>query len=128
MTRNSPNRGMSTTTMRPRPVTLALGLLALVIVANIAGPLLPSSEGEIGFGIVSALIAIVAAWGLSTLRRWGLIMTIVVAALNVLLDAPAVVAGSTAIIKVVAGLTALACAAVIVLVTRPAARAAYRSE
>lgn len=113
---------------RPRPVTVAMGCLVLLMIGNVAGPLLPSSEGAIAFGVVSALIAIVAAWGLWTMRRWGRVMTIVVAALNLLSDAPAVVAGSTALIKVVAGLTALVCVLIIVCLTRLEARRAYRSE
>lgn len=126
MNLNSPNRATSTATMRPQPVKLASALLALVIVSNIVGPLLPSSEGEIGFGVVAALIASVAAWGLWSLRRWGLVMTIVVATLNVLLDGPGVAVGPTGALKVWAGLSALVSGGVIVLVTRPEARAAYR--
>lgn len=113
---------------RPKPVTLALGLLALLVVSNITGPLMPSSHGEIGFGIVSALIAAVAAWGLSRLTRWGYILTIVVAVLNVLLAAPAVAVGETALIKGAAGVTILVCLAVLILVTRPESRAACRSR
>ena len=126
MNLDSPNRAPSKATVGPQPVTLASGLLALVIVGNIVGPLLPSSEGEIGFGVVAALIASVAAWGLWSLRRWGLVMTIVVATQNMLLDAPGVVVGSTGALKVWAGLTVLVSGAVVFLVTRPEARGAYR--
>ena len=111
---------------RPVPITVALILFLLVIVSNVIGPLLPSSEGEVVFGIVSALIGLVALVGLWLLRKWGLIATIVVAALNLLLDVPAVVAASSAPIKLVAAVHALLCLAIIVLVSRPEARRAYR--
>jgi hypothetical protein len=64
-------------------VNSALLILGLVIVLSGAGPLLPSSEGDIAFGIVAALIGLIAAAGLFALRRWGYVMTIVVAALTV---------------------------------------------
>ena len=111
---------------RPQPVTVALVLFALVIIGNIVGPLLPSSDGEIVFGIVSALIGIVAASGLWRLRKWGCIASVVVAALNLLLDAPAIAVTSSTPAKVGAALSVLACFAIIVLVTRPEARRAYR--
>jgi uncharacterized membrane protein (DUF2068 family) len=101
-------------------------ILGLVIVGNVAGPLLPDSGGELAFGVVSAVIAGLAGAGLWRLRQWGFIATVVVAALNLLQDVPATVIASTAAIKVVAGLSALACALVIVLATRPEARRAYR--
>ena len=123
----SPALHTTRTPARPGPVNSALGLLALVAAANIVGPLLPSSEGEIGFGIVSAVIALVAAVGLWSLRRWGFITTLVVASLNLLLAAPAVALGETALVKIAAGLTVLACALIIVLLTRSDARRAYRS-
>ncbi len=106
-------------TARHREVTVSLGLVALIIVSNIVGPLMPSSEGDIAFGVVEAVIAAVAAWGLWRQRRWGRVMTIVVAALNLLSDAPAIVAGSTVAIKAAGGVTVLVCLAVILLLTRP---------
>jgi hypothetical protein len=47
----------------------------LVIVADLVGQLLPSSEGDIAFGIVAALIAAVAAAGLWTVRWSRYVMT-----------------------------------------------------
>ena len=92
---------------------------ALVRPSAIVGPLMPSSDGDIAFGVVEAVIAAVAAWGLWRHRRWGRVMTIVVATLNLVLDAPAIVAGSTIAIKVAGGVTVLVCLAVIVLLIRP---------
>ncbi len=128
MTRNPSLAHLSGSTARPREVTVPLGLVGLIIVSNIAGPLLPSSEGDIAFGVVEAVIAAVAAWGLWRQRRWGRIMTIVVAALNLLSDAPAIMAGSTVAIKLAGGVAVLACLGVIVLLTRPEARRLYGSR
>lgn len=128
MTQGTRPGELSRAVARPHPVTVALGGLVLLVIGNVAGPLLPSSEGDIAFGVVSALIAIVAAWGLWAMRRWGRVMTIVVAALNFVSDAPAVVAGSTALIKVVAGLTVFVCVLIIGCLTRPDARRTCRSE
>ena len=116
----------STAGSRPRSVNSAVLILGLVIVLSGAGPLLPSSEGDIAFGIVAALIGLIAAAGLFALRRWGYVMTIVVAALTVVLDAPAVFVASTPFLKVTAAAIVIACVVIIVLVTRPEARDAYR--
>jgi len=100
--------------------------LGLIIITHIAGPLLPSSQGDIVFGIVAALIASVAAAGLWMLRRWGFIASVVVAALTLLSDTPAIAVGATGVIKALAGLSVLACALIIVLATRKEGRRAYR--
>lgn len=127
MSTRSSTSNASTRRGRPRWVTRAAGLVVLLAVMNVVGPLMPMSHGDIGFGIGSALIALGAAWALATLRRWGRVMTIVVAVLNVLSDAPAVAVGSTVLIKVVAGATVLGWVAVLVLVARPAANDNPRS-
>ena len=127
MSTRSSTSNASTRRGRPRWVTRAAGLVVLLAVMNVVGPLMPMSHGDIGFGIGSALIALGAAWALATLRRWGRVMTIVVAVLNVLSDAPAVAVGSTVLIKVVAGTTVLGWVAVLVLVARPAANDNPRS-
>jgi hypothetical protein len=126
MKNDAPTGTTSTTGSRPGPVDAALLILGLVIALTLAGPLLPSSEGQIVFGIVCAGIASIAAAGLYVLRRWGYIMTIIVAALLVLLDAPAVFVASTPLLKVAAATVVVACVATLLLVTRPEARAAYR--
>ena len=114
------------TAVRPKAVTRAVLLFGLVIILNVAGPLLPSSEGEVAFGVVSAVLAIVAAAGLWMLRRWGYIAAVVVAGLNVLLDLPAIFVVSTGLLKIAGAVVVLVCVLIIVLVTRPEARRAYR--
>ncbi len=126
MNQNPESRHTSAVAQRPRPVTLALGLLALVVASNIAAPLLPGSEGEIAFGIVAAVITSLAGVGLARLRRWGYIATIVVAALNILLNVPAFAVVEGALVTVAVAVFVVTSALIIVLVTRPEARRAYR--
>jgi uncharacterized membrane protein (DUF2068 family) len=110
---------------RPMPVTIAAILLVLIILGSIVAPLLPSSEGVFVVAFVAALICIVALIGLWMLRKWGYIVTIIAAAINLLLSAGDAF-GSHAWIRVAGIVFVLMCAAIIVLVTRPEARRAYR--
>ena len=119
MSRSALTSSGSTRLAHSRRVTLASGLIVLLAVVNIVGPLMPKSDGNLVFGIVSALIAVVAAWGLSTVRRWGRGVSIVVAVLNMLSDGPGVAVGSTLLMKAMAGATVLCWAAVLALVARP---------
>ena len=57
-------------------MALACAVVVLLAALNVVGPLMPKSDGDIGFGIVSALVALVAAWGLATPRRCGRVVTI----------------------------------------------------
>jgi hypothetical protein len=119
-------RATTSTATPPQPVVTACLLVVFVLATAIAGPLLPSSEGNIVFGTVACLVTAVAAAGLWSLRRWGFIATVVVSALTFLSDAPAIAVGSTGLIKVWAALSVVACGLIILLVTRPDARRAYR--
>lgn len=103
---------------RPRPVALVCWLLGFIIVTDVAGPLLPSSKGNIVFGIVASLLTGLAALGVALMRRWGFTAALVVATLTLLSDAPVIAIGSTALIKVWATAAVLSCALIIVLVTR----------
>ncbi len=109
----------------PQPIRIALVLCGALAAIDIAGPLLPSSEGEVAFGIVAAVLVVVAAIGLSRMRRWGYVGAIVVAALHILTDAPAIAVAESPLLKVMAGVAVAVCLALIVLVTRPEARHAY---
>jgi hypothetical protein len=118
MTKTSVTRATTAAASRPQAVKLACWLSAFLIVTDIAGPLLPSSEGNIGFGIVASLLTGLAATGLWTGRRWGSVATLVVATLTLLSDAPVIAIGPTGLIKVWATAAVLACALVVVLVAR----------
>jgi hypothetical protein len=67
-TRHCPRRALDPSPLRSR-------YWELVIVADLVGQLLPSSEGDIAFGIVAALIAAVAAAGLWTVHWSRYVMT-----------------------------------------------------
>jgi uncharacterized membrane protein (DUF2068 family) len=114
------------------PVTIAVILSVLVIIGNFASPILPNGSGEdtvptsvIVIGFVLAMIGIVAAIGLWLLRKWGMILTIVVMAINLLLAVPGIPFGPGMAVRVLSALFALVCAATIVLVLRPESRRAY---
>lgn len=126
MANTFPSRSMASSSVhRPQPVALACALSAVVVLADLTGPLLPDSEGNIVFGIVAALITSTAAAGLWMLRRWGFIASIVVAVLNLLQWAPAIVIATAPPVRVAAGLTVVACVLIIILVSRREARQTY---
>ena len=123
MTSNARAAGPTT---RPAQATWAVLLLVLVAAIDITGPLLPGSDGEVVFGAVAALLTLIAAAGLWAARRWGYVMTIVVAGLTVLLALPPLFVEISPALKSVAVVQGAAAAAVIVLAARPATRDAYR--
>jgi uncharacterized membrane protein (DUF2068 family) len=117
---------------RPMAVTVAIVLSVLVIVANFATPALPSGSGDytvptfvIVVGVILAVIGIGAVIGLWMLRKWGMILTVVVSAINLLLAAPGIVAGPSTWIKIFSAVFVLASALIIVLVALPESRRAY---
>ena len=119
--------------VRPLPVTLAVVLSVLLIIGNLASPALPQGAGEeqvpivvIVLGVALGLVGIAAAVGLWLLRRWGMLLTLVVTALNLPASAPGVAFGPAPWIQVLAAVAVLACIAIIVLVLLPEARRAYR--
>lgn len=118
---------------RPMPITVAVALSVLLILGNLAAPAFPQGSGDdkvptfiIVTGVFLGLVGIAAAVGLWQLRRWGMILTIVVSAVNLLSAAPGIAFGPNAVLKVLATLTVLVSIAIIVLVVRPEARRAYR--
>jgi uncharacterized membrane protein (UPF0136 family) len=118
---------------RPMPVAIAVVLSAFLVLGNLLGPVLPQGSGDdtvpafiIVSGVVLGLVGIAAAVGLWQLRRWGMILTIVVSAVNLLSAAPGIAFAPNAAFGALATLTVLASIAVIVLALRPEARRAYR--
>src|SRR6266508_889404 len=99
---------------RPVAVTVAVVLSVLLIVANLASPALPSGAGDesvpqaaIAISLVLGVVGIIAAVGLWLLRRWGMIATVVVAALNLLFSLPGVPGAPTTWLKILSGVGAL---------------------
>lgn len=123
--------GASAPLTRPVPVVAAVISSILVILANFAGFALPTGGAEVPLvvilgSVIPGVAGIPAVIGLWLLRRWGCILTVVVLVLNLLTAAPGPWLGPTAAIKIFSVALALASIAVLVLVTRPDARRAYR--
>jgi hypothetical protein len=121
----------SASSARPVPVTVAVILSVVLVIANFAGFLLPTGGEKaplivVVSSIVLGVAGIPAAIGLWMLRRWGYILTLIVSALNLLGSIPGPFAGPTAAIKVVSVLFGLVSIVILILATRPDARDAYQ--
>ncbi len=112
---------------RPLPVAIAVVLLALFSLLNFVSPLLPTDYPTIVLFLGGALgvVGLLAAAGLWQMRRWGLLLTIIVSVLNILLAAPGIFAEPHATGKLLAGVTTVGFALVIVLVMRSNSRRAF---
>lgn len=109
---------------RPLPVAIAVVLLALFSLLNFVSPLLPTDYPTIVLfsGGALGVVGLFAAAGLWQLRRWGLLLTIIVCVLNILLAAPGIFAEPHATGKLLAGATTVGFALIIVLVMRSNSR------
>jgi hypothetical protein len=112
---------------RPQPVTIAVVLLALLSVLNFVSPFLPTDYPTIVLFLGGALgvVGLLAAAGVWMLRRWGVLVTIVVSVLNILLAVPGIFVEPYATGKLLAGVTAVGFALIIVLVVLPTSRRAF---
>jgi peptidoglycan/LPS O-acetylase OafA/YrhL len=125
---------------RPQPVTIAVVSLALLSLLNFASPLFTSPLFTspllqmdyptivLFLGIALGVLGLLAAGGLWMLRRWGLLLTIIVSVLNILLAAPWIAVESQATGKLLAGVTAAGFALVLVLVMQPNSRRAFAAS
>ena len=120
-------------TRRPPAVTVAVVLLALLSVVNMVPPSLMASPAEAAevpafvayLGVILGIVGLVAAYGLWALKRWGVWLTIVLSAVNILLTVPPLLFGPTVALQVMSIVSGVAFALVIVLVLLPASRRAY---
>jgi peptidoglycan/LPS O-acetylase OafA/YrhL len=122
---------------RSQPVTTAVVSLALLSLLNftpplIASPLYTSPSLHTNYptivlflGIALGVLGLLAAGGLWRLRRWGLLLTIIVSVLNILLAAPWIAVESQATGKLLAGVTVVGFALVLFLVMQPNSRRAF---
>jgi hypothetical protein len=124
---------MSAARTRPAAVTAAVVLSVIVIIGNVISPALPSGSGDeqvptfvIVLGVVLGIVGIAAAIGLWQMRKWGMILTVVLMVLNLLSAAPGVAFGPGVGIKIFAAIGVIIPAVVIVLVLLPESRRAYR--
>ena len=117
---------------RPLPVTVAAIIQALFSLLSIVGPLLPGAEGVpavvLYSGIVLGVAGLVASAGLWMLKKWGLMLTIVVNVLGGLSAAPGVGAAPNAALQAVAIVFVLISVLVIVLVVLPSSRRALATS
>jgi uncharacterized membrane protein (DUF2068 family) len=113
---------------RPLPVTVAIVLLALLSLANLLSPVMPS-EGVPPFvtylGVVLGVLGLIGAAGLWMLKRWALWLTIVVSVLNILLAAPGLAFAPTPTLRALATIGVVGFALVILLAVLPNSRRAY---
>ena len=112
---------------RPQPVTIGIVLLVLLSLMNFVSPFLPTDYPTIVLFLGTALgvVGLLAAAGLWMLRRWALLLTIIVSVLNVVLSVPGIVAEPHATGKLLAGVTTLGFALVVVLIMQSNARRAF---
>lgn len=115
---------------RPTTVTVAAALLALFSVLNLVSIIVPAfSEGvpaAVVYGsAVLGVLGLVAAYGLWMLKRWGVLLAVILSVLNVLSAAPGMAFAPTTVLFVAALATVVGYALVILLVVMPASRRAY---
>ena len=122
---------------RPQPVTTAVVSLALLSLLNFTPPLVtsplytsPSLHTNyptivLFVGIALGVLGLLAAGGLWMLRRWGLLLTIIVSVLNILWAAPWIAVESLATGKLLAGVTTVGFALVLFLVMQRSSRRAF---
>jgi len=122
--------GTKMNTQRPTAVTVAAVLLALFSVLNLISTVIPAfSEGVpavVVYGsAVLGFVGLVAAYGLWMLKKWGVWLTIVLSALNLLSAAPGIAFAPTTVLFVAAVVTVVGYALIIALVMMPVSRRAY---
>ncbi len=112
---------------RPQHVSIVVVLLALLSLLSFISPFLPTDYPTIVLFLGGALgvVCLLAAAGLWMLRRWGLRLTIIVSVLNILLATPGIAVESHAAGKLLAGVTVVGFALIVVLVMRPNSRRAF---
>jgi uncharacterized membrane protein (DUF2068 family) len=113
---------------RPLPLTVAIILLALLSLANLLSPVMPS-EGVPAFvvylGVVLGVLGLIGAAGLWMLKRWALWLTIVVSVLNILSAAPGLAFAPTPTLRALATVGVVGFALILLLVVLPTSRRAY---
>ncbi len=113
-------------TSRPGVLTIAALLLGLVSLLSLATPLLVGPPLPVKvLAVVTGLIGLVAAYGLWNAKRWGMILAIILSALNALSAAPGLFVQPTLIATTGAGVTIVFSVLIIVLTVLPSSRQAY---
>jgi hypothetical protein len=117
---------------RPATLTIAIILLALLSLGNMPAPFEPGVEKippPVVYGaVVLGIMGLFAVNGLWKLKRWGIVLTIIVSVLNALSAAPGIAAAPNGLLHVLATLYVVLSIVIIVLVVLPATRKAYAEE
>lgn len=118
------------TVVRPVAVTIASVLMLAVAISNIAFILFPNSPDDVPdavliIGLILGIAGLPAILGLWRCRRWAMIATVVISAVNFLASAPGIVAGPSTATVVAATAGTIFSAVTIVLVLTRDARASY---
>jgi hypothetical protein len=120
-------------THRPMTVTFAAVLLALLSAFGVVATFIPaSSEGVpavvVYGGTALGVLGLIATYGLWTLRRWGVWLSVILSALNLLSAAPGIAFAPTTALFVFATAGVAGSALIIVLALMPASRRAVAAE
>jgi hypothetical protein len=118
---------------RPTPVSVAAVLLALLSVLNLVSTVIPAFSSGVPAVVVYGsavlgLLGLVAAYGLWSLNKWGVWLTIILSVLNILSAAPGIVFAPTTMLFVGAIVTIVGYALIIVLVVVPTSRRAFAAS
>jgi len=114
-------------TKRPLTLILALVLFALLTVFGLITPFTPNGPPlpiMLYAVIVAGVGGLIALFGLWKLKRWGLLLTMGIAALGILVAVPGLVIAPP-YGKVISGVIIVVNALVLVLVALPATRKAF---
>ncbi|GAC1299388.1 MAG: hypothetical protein NVSMB27_39420 [Ktedonobacteraceae bacterium] len=113
-------------TSRPLVLTLATVFLVLISLGSLATPLLAGPPVVVKvLSVVMGLLGLLAAYGLWNRKRWGMIIAIVVSALNALSGVPGLFVQPNPPATLAAGGGIAISILIIVLTVLPSARAAY---
>ena len=83
--------------VRPLPVAVAVGLLALLSLGNILAPVIPEGipTSAVYLLVGMGALGLVGAAGLWILKRWALWLAVIVSVLNILANAPELTSAPT---------------------------------
>lgn len=124
--------------LRPRAYTIAIVLMVLYSLLNFAGELPNLMRGAVDapnvepfalvlVNFVTAVLGLVSAYGVWRMEKWGVMLMLVVAAIDILASLPAVLFAPEAPLRLMAGLGVVWCAVIIVLLLRPSSKSAPAS-
>jgi uncharacterized membrane protein (DUF2068 family) len=113
-------------TSRPLVLTLATVFLVLISLGSLATPLLVGPPVAVKvLSVAMGLLGLLAAYGLWNRKRWGMIVAIIVSALNALSGVPGLLVQPNLPATLAAGVGIVISILIIVLTVLPSARAAY---